>query len=381
MALPHVDESGNIHRPSGPGGGQFAAKPSSAPRPLTSAPKGERLQSNVAVMWGLLDRDRGAASSRRTASAVSTMKRGVFRVSVPRISSGQAPIVAEVVGTAEGGEPLRYREVDGRLFSQVFGVRDRESGVVVPLPAVTRASDGAASPAPLPRAASVSEVQAAAAAGALVPVPADEDWLRATATHEAADVAAEDEVSAGAALQERMDDYAAIDGDVWRHSRQPVYRAPVEAEAPFEAPIVVSVEPAPDTSFAAVDGYYPSDEYQQAVARVRETARATGAEVGAVAEEPPIRWLAELGLIEGEEWRRGARLDFSPSSSLTEENFRERLAQFRAQIVEQLPGAVGGDVGSFLTVGEHRVEYAALTKTQQDEYRRYIMFGLEHGLV
>lgn len=75
----------------------------------------------------------------------------------------------------------------------------------------------------------------------------------------------------------------------------------------------------------------------------------------------------------------GTDLTIESSETLTAETFRDRLAAFREQIVT-IPGAVTGDVGSFLVVGDWN-DFTALTRQQQDEYRRYIMFGVERGLI
>jgi hypothetical protein len=81
--------------------------------------------------------------------------------------------------------------------------------------------------------------------------------------------------------------------------------------------------------------------------------------------------------------RSGGRVSASTSSQatpLSENTIRDRLASFREQIVT-IPGAVTGDVGSFLVVEDWKLDFAALTRQQQDHNRRYITSGVERGLI
>lgn len=384
MTLPAMDSYGNLHRMSGPGGGQFAPKVSAPPTaPLLS--DAERLRSRVRIDWRqLLDpanfdipidhasdarrkRDRGGFISRgdRRHEQASAAKSFVTNISVPTYTNAQAPVTVVVDGAASGDEVAReYRSVDGQLFRQIWGVEDQETGRVTPTAPATAAW------APTVPGKSYD----------LRPVPADEEWIRAEA--ERTDlIAAASEQHAKQIVQQRMDGFAAIEGNVWQATEAPVYRAPVLDDAPFTDPLSVAVAPAPDTTDHAADlGYYPADRYSDAVTVMHATAAATGAQIAA-ADDEPIRWLRELGLVGDEpEWRQGVSIDVEPSDTLTEGTFRDRLAAFREQIVT-IPGAVTGDVGSFLVVGDWKVDFGALTRQQQDEYRRYIMYGVERGLI
>ncbi|WP_433673873.1 hypothetical protein [Microbacterium gorillae] len=366
-------------------------------------------------------------------AAASPIQSFITNVSIPSYTSRQAPISIVVSGaaSASGDEIAReYRQVDGQLFRQVWGVEDRESGRVIPVAPQAAAwgegsERGAAGGAlaggrpenqQRPVTASGEHRGDEAAVGAdagtggsagspvfaspqvwapfepgrvyeLRPVPADEEWLRQEAERSPAVSTATAE-EAARAVQARMDQFAAIDGAVWQVTPEPVYRAPVVDDAPFTEPLTVAVLPAPDTSMAAADvGYFPADSYAEAILTMHETAAAVGVSVapGQNTEDPPIRWLRELGLIDSpltdeHEWRSGTPLTIEPSETLTEGTFRDRLASLREQIVT-IPGAVTGDVGSFLVVGDWKLDFAALTRQQQDEYRRYIIYGVEHGLI
>jgi len=411
VSIPLIDEHGNLHRASGPGGGQFEEKANARPAalavPAVSAPElpaGDVVRGRVSAMWSELSNDVGRRDRGR-------LRESVFDVAIPARTSAQAPIVAEVAPDGVGGAPVQYRNVDGRLFRQAFGVKDRASGTVLPLPALrgpqrdyataplptvepgelgydparpslrSSAAESDGRPAGATAISPLAAVSQAASAGAIVPIPADANWLRTTAAREAGMVQATNDREAAAALQQRMNGYAAVDGQVWQQDRPPAYRAPVPADAPFAGPVKVAVEPAPDMSRAAApDGYYPSNEYVQAVQRTLETAKSAGVAVAPMGEEPPIQWLAELGLIDEASWRRGAPLQFMPSSALTIENWRERMVAFRSQILEHLPDAVRGDLGAFLLVPDIRFDFTALTASQQEEYRRYIAFAVAHGL-
>jgi len=385
MTLPVIDSQGNLHRSGGPGGGQFAAKP--AAPPLTNLTSDTaRLRSRVRINWRHLvdpdmfemplsdtnsyDRKRPPArptpASARDRSHEAPIQSFIANVSVRSYTAEQAPVTVVVDGVAGGDEVAReYRAVDGNLFRQVWGIQDPSNGTVIPI-----------SPA--------STAWAPTQAGEtydLLPVPADEQWLKTEAAR-ADTTGADSEDAAHQLVQEHLDEFAAIDGHVWTTAPAPAYRAPTEEDAPFGAPLVVDVAPAPDTSEHAADiGFFPSDQYDDAVATMQQTAAVTGATVAPLPAEPPISWLRELGLI-GDDvpWRRGVPMQVEPSETLTEDTFRDRLAAFREQIVT-IPGAVTGDVGSFLVVGDWKLDFAALTRQQQDEYRRYIMYGVEHGLI
>ena len=213
------------------------------------------------------------------------------------------------------------------------------------------------------------------------PVVADERWLRSTAEAHAAGMVARNDAEVQQHVQREMSRYASVDGEVWRADAPPVYRAPQPDEVTGESSVALHVAPALDTTRHAAIGYFPARRLDEALEAVRETAQQVGLPAAPAPEEPPIKWLAELGLVDESAWRAGAKLVIHPSSSLNEENFVERFEAFRQQIVDELPDAVDGDVGAFMVVGRHRLDTSALTKSQWDEYRRYVLFGLEHGLV
>jgi len=385
-----TDAQGNLHRSSGPGAGRFESKPAMRPKspmPLPAEDEVARMSGQVSAVWHEAPVTQGQPSVARHSD---------FAIAIDQRTGAQAPVVAEVFPNGVERPPLPYRQISGNLFRQSFGIQDPTSGIVVPLPSLNRDVVRAYRQAQLPvsdeayantrrrgRHTDTESLEALAAAvesGAVVPVPADENWMRATAAREASTIVARDQTEAALELQARMDGFASVDGHVWEESRPPVYRAPIVEEAPFERPVRVTVEVAPDTSLAAADGYYPSDEYRQAVERVFDTAKRTGSPIAPMPDEPPIKWLVELGLVDEGGWRRGAQLAISPSSALTEQNWRDRMAAFRAEIVEHLPDAVAGDIGAFLIVPGFRLDLTAMTKTQQAEYRRYVMFALAHGL-
>lgn len=383
-----MDSRGNLHQLEGPGGGQFASRAPVRPAsPLADA--AERLRARVRITWRDLlssahDGDgeppqpqpSSATPPRRHSEshqppAGSTdpvdLRSFIANVSIPSYSSAVAPVTIEIAGAGSGDEVAReYRAVDGQLFRQVWGVEDHSTGRIEP------AVPAAAAWAPTEPGRSYE----------LLPVPADEEWLREQA--ERATLHATSEDHAAALTHEHLSGFAAIDGDVWQATDAPVYLAPLLDDAPFTAPLAVTIEPAPDTTRAAAQlGYFHADDYDGAVDTMTATAAAVGAEIapGQDVDEPPIRWLRELGLIGDEPaWRPGTPMDIEPSETLTEGSFRDRLAAFREQIVT-IPGAVTGDVGSFLVVGDWKLDFAALTRQQQDEYRRYIVYGVEHGLI
>jgi hypothetical protein len=385
MILPTMDGRGNLHRNAGPGAGQFASKAPAAPSSMLGE-AAERLRASVRISWrhifdaspatarteepgprdrlSWLRRDRNKVTS----SASDTSSWFTTNVSIPTYTNQHAPVTLVVdsrIAAASGDEVAReYRAVDGKLFRQVWGIEDPVTGQITP-------AHGEWAPTEAGRSYE------------LHPVPADEEWLRQQ-TERNPTITAASEAEAAQLAQKSMDEFAAIDGDVWQQADAPVYRAPVIADAPFDGPLAVTVTAAPDTTAAAADlGYFHADSYSDAIRTMQDTAAALQIPIaeGHDSDDPPIRILRDLGLVGDEpEWRAGTPLNIEPSETLTEETFRDRLAAFREQIVT-IPGAVTGDVGSFLVVGNWKVDFAALTRQQQDEYRRHITYGVERGLI
>lgn len=391
MTLPYLDSAGNLHRaPGTPGalGGQFAPKPVSAPAAALHT-DAEALRARVRIRWRELfnpanylapiqlpsqsrkERDRRLPAEENSSvpGARERIRETFASVSVPMYTSLQAPISITVEGASDRSDIAReYREVDGRLFRQVWSNEPGPSG---PSPEPDVDDHGWA---PTVRGRVYQ----------LRPVPADAAWLRQEAER-MPPAAATTVEGAHAAVQEHLDQFAAIDGNVWQAAPEPVYRAPVPQDAPFDAPLELEVIPAPDTtSSAAPLNIFPGDRYDDALRTLEDTAGATGAPVAPAPDEPPIMWLRELGLIDAPayepNWRAGAALTIVPGTELTEATFQSSFGDFRAQI-SGIPGAVAGDVSAFRSPSSWRLDFAALTASQQQEYRAYIAFGVEHGFI
>lgn len=386
MTLSAMDSNGRLHRTVGPGGGQYAAKPAVAPaRSLTS--DSDRLRARVRVAWRhLFDvaqptttielptfsrHRRDGAHAPRDAGPRSRAQTFITNVSIPSYTTAQAPVSVVVDhGALTSGADLarEYRSVDGRLFRQLWSTETSEGSEDIRANSARPVTERHWAPG------------VTVAHRPLRPVPADEGWLRAHAA--STEFAASSEMDAAALLEASLHPYAAIDGEVWRESAAPAYRVPTITDAPFTGPAELSVVAAPDTTYAAADlGLYPSDQYDQAIAATRAFALEHGIPVAEAPAEPPIKlvWGGSL-YAERQGWRPGHPIEVESSETLTEGTFRDRLAAFREQIVT-IPGAVTGDVRSFLVVGDWRVDFSALTRQQQDEYRRHIVYGVEHGLI
>ncbi len=268
MTLPIMDGHGNIHRLSGPGGGQFAGRPTAPPvAPLSGAADTRRARVRIGWRHPLNPANDDIpvdlpGDSRRKREGLSWYRRGrgttspssravdvrsfVTHVSIPTYASHQAPITITVDGVSSGDEVAReYRAVDGKLFRQVWGIEDPGTGQVSPV---------------VPPSASWAPTESGRAYG-LRPVPADAEWLTQE-TERTPPVAAETEERAAQIAQELVSGYASIDGDVWQVTKAPVYRAPIVEDTPLTAPLMVAVTPALDTSVAAADlGHYSADNY------------------------------------------------------------------------------------------------------------------------
>ncbi|MGO4681259.1 hypothetical protein [Microbacterium sp. 2MCAF23] len=393
MTLPYLDSAGNLHcAPGTPGalGGQFAPKLVSAPATALHT-DAESLRARVRIRWReLLNPENYFApiqlpsesltdgSSKPAAAGGDDWKPRVgerirslvTNVSVPMFTSVQAPIAITVEGVKDGSAVAhQYREVDGKLFRQVWARGTAEAQESTP------------------ERSAVEHEWAPTVPGRtyeLHPVPADAAWLQQEAER-IPPVLASNDNDAHAAVQEHLDQFAAIDGHVWQTASEPVYRAPVIEDAPFVAPLQLDVVPAPDTSTSAAPlNVFAGDQFDDAVRTMSETSAAVGVPIAPLAEGPPVMWLRELGLVDAPpadtSWRAGVPLAITPSAELTEETFEAKFNDFRAQIAG-IPGAVHGDISGFRRRGAWRLDFTALTAHQQQEYRGYIAFGIGRGFI
>lgn len=374
MALPTIDHHGNLHRPAGTAGaGRFAPQEAAAPS-VQLAPSGgnSELRAKFTALWRELREEMQGADEARTGPSTldAPLRRSVLDVAVRRLTTSDAPVAVEVAGARPGDEVApQYRVVDGELFRQLFGGAERtpehESRPALPAPEAPLASGV---PASLP----LQHPQ---------PVAATEAWLRGTAEAAAHGFTAATPEDVQEHVQRQVDGFASVDGQVWTRAEEPVYRVPVaEPGQAAVDPVAIAVVPAPTDSEHAVRGYFHAEDYDRARDVAAKTARETGSRLD-IADDAPIQWLTELGLIERGAWTEGEQLRFTPSAHLAVESFHERFAALRREIVDKLPGAVTGDVPAFVDIPRFALDLSRLTAAQADEYRRYVMFALAHGLI
>lgn len=370
MSTIRMDNQGVLRHTQGHEGGQFAPKPITAPtEPLSGINDAETLRARVRAMFhqivapsstpaelaggSRLEEDPSRSGSPSPGPARERIL--VTSVTIPKIDSAIAPVVVTIPSAPAAGEtPHEYREFAGQLYRQVWGVEDDQASRIVP-----------AVPA-----SSAWEPTVPGKTYQLRPVPADVDWLQEQARRAitADPIHAVTVADAEVAAQERLAPFASIDGEVWQATAAPGYSVPLPDT---DAPGVLTVRVEPEAALGT-PGVFGADDYAGAVAQLHVTAARTGRIAEEPDPEPPIVWFGRQ--------QSGADVALLGASELTVANFRSNFARLREEVA-QIPGAVRGDVGSFLSVGSWVIDYSSLTDEQQGAYKAYVRFGVDRGLV
>lgn len=180
--------------------------------------------------------------------------------------------------------------------------------------------------------------------------------------------------------QHSLNGYISIDGKVWRTTREPVYRIMTFGMGSNHGGTSISLDSAPETEHhAADDWYFPATQLDEAVAAAVIVAQKRGDDksIDRIRATKPIQVQNPDQVAKS--WRPAPRLEYTRTYELTEENFATELARFK-QALRFVPGAVEKTDDGF-GGKTSRVNYRALSEQQAVDYRAYIEFGANHGLL
>lgn len=182
------------------------------------------------------------------------------------------------------------------------------------------------------------------------------------------------------AAQKSVSGYISVDGRVWEVANEPVYRTMTFGLGGNHGGTSLSIGTAPETTSNAGDEFYhPLDQYDAAV----EYAVAVATERGDSLSIDSIRTSPRSEVLDptliGRTWNPATHIDYVKPYDLTKENFAQEMALFRIRI-EAVPGAVKTvDDGVGGTV--RQINYEVLSGWQEADYKDYVKFGAELGLV
>ncbi|KQO98642.1 hypothetical protein [Leifsonia sp. Leaf264] len=316
----------------------FAVKdqPAGAPIDPTPTPQ-ERIEATVEVQW--MDYSKKPKNG--------DLRTGEATIGVDSYTSDEAPIafVATVSSyrSDENGEPAfvpvqhLFREIDGELYGQHFEGRFRDN-----------------------------------------PVAVDAAWFERKAGE--LSYRGERSIESAARTAElRIQDFIAIDGQLWEKTREPAYQViTFGLSGPNSTSLSIVNAPHPEDNEDSWDDnvsdecYFPADQYEAAVEyalKVAEKRGDTGA-LGRIRGTVPIEITG--GYKPGTVWTPAPRLDYVPvyDSRFGTADFAESLADFRRQLAE-LPGVVtrtdDGFGGTSVTI-----DYSKLTTRQAGDYKEYL---------
>lgn len=189
----------------------------------------------------------------------------------------------------------------------------------------------------------------------------------------------EDEAARDA--QSKFADYLSIDGTLWAKAREPVYQIQTFGLGGNHGSTAITAATAPVTgNHAAESFYFPADAYEAAVAYAVDVAikRGDTESVARIRKTPHIV-VSKPELI-AKTWRPATVIPEHPMAyELTPETFRRELAAFRRDIAT-IPGA-SEKVEDGFGNPSHRVNYSALSETQEDNYKSYLEYGAGQGLL
>lgn len=179
---------------------------------------------------------------------------------------------------------------------------------------------------------------------------------------------------AAAEIAERQfDGYLIVDGFVWSAGKEPVYEVntgglgynhgytSLGATTRYEANI-------------ADEHYFAADEYELALAHAIDVAETRGDNnsVERIKAYTPIRVLIPEAV--GNTFARPVRIDYVRPYELTVDTFRSAIASFR----EKMKYSAGAEI---TFDGAVAYDYSKLTARQTSDYKEYIKFGADHGLI
>ena len=188
------------------------------------------------------------------------------------------------------------------------------------------------------------------------------------------------EAEAADHVQSSLDGYISIDGKVWQSTREPVYRIMTFGMGDDHGGTSLTIGIAPETDKNTADDWYvPATQHKAAVERAVQVATDRGdlQSIGGIRATAPIRVHSPNYVAKS--WRPATGIEYTSVWNLTAENYQAELTKFRHGIalvvgaVEKIDDGFGGS--------SSRVDYTKLSPEQESDYKRYLQFGAEAGLI
>jgi hypothetical protein len=167
--------------------------------------------------------------------------------------------------------------------------------------------------------------------------------------------------------------YLIVDGLVWAGSNEPQYEVQCGGlGGNHGSTYIQSTERY--TTRKADEHYFAADEYELALAHALDLAEGRGdtRSIDRIKAFTPIHVLIPEAV--GTTMKRAVRLKYVRPYSLTVETFRSALASFRDQMIYEAGAMTLHD-------GATAYDYSKLTERQTSDYKEYIKFGADHGLI
>ena len=202
------------------------------------------------------------------------------------------------------------------------------------------------------------------------PTAVTPDWLLGRTAHwvDGTTAAASAEIAA-----QTFSGYLIIDGALWIAGKEPQYEVTTggmggnHGYTSFEATTRY-------TEGVADEHYFAADEYELALAKALDVAETRGdtRSVDRIKAYTPIRVLVSAAI--GTTVKRAVRLRYARPYELTVGTFHAEIASFREQM-KYAAFAVK------VVNGNAAYDYSKLTARQTSDYKDYIRFGADHGLI
>jgi len=344
-----IDRHGNLHQGKGADGGQFAEKRNSKPKGgLAASDERNVTRVRTPIAWtesGVLPtpRHRKPQNIRRVFEAELSLK---------SVAGDDAPDAFTVTirdwryegddGDAALVDTQRvYRVVDGELFiplTRVAAVRRNPESVIATPQEIVRLASGTS--------------------GRDIP---NGGFAR-------------DEAHALAEVQSRLEEFVAIDGMVWRKTREPVYEIGTHGMGANHGSTYIHVNDAPvaDGVNTAHEDLFPADQYDEAVSAALEAARRRG-DSGSFESIKQTRPILVTGSFEaGSTWQPAPQIEYLRPYQVRAVggDMDQAFESFRRQLMT-VPGAVIEVDDGWGGVGR-AIDPSKLSRSQEQDYLEFL---------
>lgn len=168
--------------------------------------------------------------------------------------------------------------------------------------------------------------------------------------------------------------YLIVDGFVWFAGKEPVYEVTTGGLGYNHGYTSLSATTRYEEGVAD-EHYFAADEYELALAHALGVAEERGDNnsIRLIKGYAPIRVLIPEAV--GTTFVRPVRLSYTRPYELTVNTFHDAIASFREQMTKDAGAA------TIINGGRIAYDYSKLTERQTSDYKAYIEFGAEHGLI